>query len=325
MRLGLSEALSHPAPSAFHPGRATMLRLAGAAVFALSSLGLETRAFAAEPASGPAAGEAAASTRPAASGSSGSSGPPAPIRDNSFLVEEAYNQEAGVVQHINSFFGSLDNRDWLYTFTQEWPIAGQKSQLSYTLTLTDPGRSGGETGPGDMFVNYRYQVAGGGPERVAFAPRVSLLIPTGDEKENRGFGHYGVFVNLPLSVEFTSRLVGHSNLGGGWIPSARNAQGDEADLKACFVGQSLIYLARSDFNVMLEAVWAREEEVAASLKTDASSSFFVNPGLRWAINLPSGLQIVPGVSVPIGFGSSRGEEAFLLYLSFEHPFGSSTD
>ncbi len=301
MRLGVIAAPEN-VPLASSPGRRTGIRFAGALLFALSSLGIERPALAAESAT-----------------------TPVPIRDNSFLLEEAYNQDAGVVQHINSFFGSLENRDWLYTFTQEWPIKGQKNQLSYTLTLTDPGRSGGETGPGDMFLNYRYQVAGGGPERVAFAPRVSLLIPTGDEKEHRGFGHYGVFVNLPLSVEFTPHLVGHSNLGAGWVPSAKNAGGDEADLKATFVGQSLVWLARSNFNVMLEAVWAREEEVAANLETDESSSFFVNPGLRWAINLPSGLQIVPGVSMPIGFGSSHGEEAFLLYLSFEHPFGSPTD
>jgi hypothetical protein len=35
------------------------------------------------------------------------SGPPAPepgpIQDNSFLAEEAYNQEPGVVQHIQTF------------------------------------------------------------------------------------------------------------------------------------------------------------------------------------------------------------------------------
>ena len=322
MRLGVIDApRAVNAPAPVRPGRGARLRLAGAALFALSSLGIETPVLATESASSPAA--ESTQTAPPATGASPE--PPAPIRDNSFLLEEAYNQEAGVVQHINSFFGSLDNRDWLYTFTQEWPIRGQKNQLSYTLTLTDPGRLGGETGPGDMLLNYRYQVAGGGPERVAFAPRVSLLLPTGDEEENRGFGHWGVFVNLPLSVEFTPSLVGHSNLGAGWIPSARNADGDEADLKALFVGQSLIWLARSNFNVMLEAVWAKEEEVAANLETDKSSSFFVNPGLRWAINLPSGLQIVPGVSVPIGFGSSHGEEAFLLYLSFEHPFGSRAD
>lgn len=30
-------------------------------------------------------------------------GSSAPIQDNSFLIEEAYNQEFGVVQHINTF------------------------------------------------------------------------------------------------------------------------------------------------------------------------------------------------------------------------------
>jgi len=280
-----------------------MARLAGAAVLAGAML------CAAHPTM---ANDHATSTPAAA---------PPPIRDNSFLLEEAYNQEDHVVQHINSFYRSLDNRDWLYTFTQEWPFKGQKNQLSYTLTLTDPGRLGGGTGAGDTFLNYRYQWVGGGPERIAFAPRLSLLIPTGDEEKSRGFGAFGLFVNLPLSVEFTPYLVGHSNLGTGWIPSAKNAMGDDADLQAYFAGQSLIWLARQNFNVMLEAVWASEEEIAASIETDRSSSFFLNPGLRWAINLPSGLQIVPGVSLPIGLGSSRGEEAFLLYLSFEHPIG----
>jgi len=39
--------------------------------------------------------ESAQSAQPAAA--------PAAIEDNSFLIEEAYNQEAGVVQHISTF------------------------------------------------------------------------------------------------------------------------------------------------------------------------------------------------------------------------------
>ncbi len=42
------------------------------------------------------------------------------IEDNSFLVEEAYNQEAGVVQHIFNLTGSWDKQSgdkmWLMTF-----------------------------------------------------------------------------------------------------------------------------------------------------------------------------------------------------------------
>ena len=44
------------------------------------------------------------------------------IQDNSFLVEEAYNQEFGVVQHISGFTRFWDSKDWAYTFTQEWPV-----------------------------------------------------------------------------------------------------------------------------------------------------------------------------------------------------------
>ncbi|HUS20121.1 MAG TPA: hypothetical protein VMZ25_10765, partial [Terriglobales bacterium] len=55
--------------------------------------------------------------------------PPAPksvevpaIEDNSFLIEEAYNQEHGVVQHIQSFTRTWNSQDWVYSFTQEWPF-----------------------------------------------------------------------------------------------------------------------------------------------------------------------------------------------------------
>jgi len=243
------------------------------------------------------------------------------IKDNSFLVEEAYNQEAHVVQEINNFISLGPERDWLYVFTQEWPLGGMKNQLSYTLTLTDPGKLGGDTGLGDSFINYRYQVAGGGPQRVAFAPRVSLLVPTGDAKENRGLDAFGIVTNLPLSVQFNRHLVGHYNAGAAFIPSAENDQGDKADVTDYLLGQSLVWLARPTFNAVFEAVYTWEEEVTGPGTTDRTSSFVINPGVRWAINRQSGLQIVPGICVPIGVGPSRGDEALFLYLSFEHPFG----
>lgn len=58
------------------------------------------------------------------------------IQDNSFLVEEAYNQEAGVVQHIfNLGYGvdrlhGPDDREWAFSFTQEWPVFSQTHQFS---------------------------------------------------------------------------------------------------------------------------------------------------------------------------------------------------
>src|SRR3970040_1411458 len=45
------------------------------------------------------------------------------IEDNSYLIEEAYNQEEGVVQHIsNGLYFRKPQRDFVYSFTQEWPL-----------------------------------------------------------------------------------------------------------------------------------------------------------------------------------------------------------
>ena len=57
------------------------------------------------------------------------------IVDNSFLIEEAYNQERGVVQHISTFSRAVGTTNWVYAFTQEWPVRGQRHQLSYTIPV----------------------------------------------------------------------------------------------------------------------------------------------------------------------------------------------
>jgi hypothetical protein len=44
--------------------------------------------------------------------------------------------------------------------------------------------------------------------------------------------------------------------------------------------------------------------------------------VRWAYNFPIGSQIVPGIGVPIGVGASRGDRAFIVYMSFEHPLAA---
>src|SRR3712207_6147923 len=77
----------------------------------------------------------------------------APIQDNSFLIEEAYNQERGVVQHISVFNRPEEGGGWEYAFTQEWPFFGQRHQLSYTIPLLRvEGVGGGETGIGDVML-----------------------------------------------------------------------------------------------------------------------------------------------------------------------------
>ena len=250
-------------------------------------------------------------------------GPPK-IEDNSFLVEEAYNQEYGVVQHISTFqrtrFGA-----WSYAFTQEWPAPSQRHQFSYTIPMLRPDPEG-STGVGDIALNYRYQALGKDEEPLWFSPRVSLYLPTGSARKGRGAGGAGLEVMLPFSYAISDALVTHWDVGGALtrFDDGVGVRGTARGLKAA---ASAIWLVAPTFNLMLESV-ATHNEVPLGAGSYASiNSYVVSPGVRGAINFASGLQIVPGIAMPIGLGStttttgssSRQRDLF-LYLSFEHPF-----
>lgn len=224
---------------------------------------------------------------------------PAPIADNSFLIEEAYNQEARVVQHISAFFWSEGG--WWYTFTQEWPVFGQRSQLSYTVPLLDGGL-------GDFALNYRLQLVARG--NVAVSPRLTVILPTGRWQLGRGSGAAGIQVNLPVSARLSKRLVTHWNAGGTVTPNSR-FPGGGSTVWAWGLGVSAIYEPRHDLNVLVEMSWSGIE---------GNTEGLINPGIRWAHNLKNGLQIVPGIAVPISLWPESGAPALFLYLSFEHAF-----
>src|SRR5207248_7304221 len=78
------------------------------------------------------------------------------IQDNSFFVEEAYNQEPGVVQHILNVpvFFANGGKESTPTFTQEWPVFSQTHQFSYTTPHTFAEE---ESGLEDIRLNYRLQ------------------------------------------------------------------------------------------------------------------------------------------------------------------------
>jgi hypothetical protein len=257
-----------------------------------------------------------------AAGSAAQQVKPKQIQDNSFLVEEAYNQDEGVVQHISTFTRLWNSRDWTYSFTQEWPgLHNPRNQYSYTVNLVSAGafpRSG--PGLGDIELNYRYQVLGTSDTRLAFAPRLSLLLPTGNSRVGRGSGSAGLQTDLPVSFLITPWLASHSNAGATWLPRARDAAGDRALATGVNLGQSFIWLAKPRFNLMFETYWTAADVVVGAGRTQRQQTLLLNPGARWAFNFASGLQIVPGVAVPLGAGPSAGEKGLLLYLSFEHPF-----
>lgn len=233
------------------------------------------------------------------------------IEDNSFLLEEAYNQEPGVIQHISAF-QYMKGENWMYTFTEEWPVPNQKHQLSLTIQVMDINN----TGLGDVGLNYRYQAIF--TDRLAFSPRFSLLFPTGDYKKGRGNGVLGYQINLPLSYICSRKLVTHYNLGATYVPGAKSEGDSLSDITNINYGASAIVLLTETLNFMFEV----SGNTAITKLNDSSSEtrnfLLLNPGFRYAINCKSGLQIVPGVAVPIGIGPSSGQIGIFAYLSFEH-------
>ena len=239
------------------------------------------------------------------------------IQDNSFLIEEAYNQESGIVQHISTF-DRTSGGDWAYGFTQEWPLGGIRHQLSYTIPVENIEGLG--TGLGDVALNYRHQLVGNPEAATVFAPRLSLLLPTGDHEEGRGAGALGLQTNLPLSLVLAPHLVTHWNAGATLTPSAKSQLGEEATTTSFHLGASAIWLLRPRFSLMLEALWLSSGEVVRTGETVRDESLLLNPGIRAAFNLANDLQIVPGVAYTIDLGSGSDEDALFVYLSFEHPF-----
>ena len=241
-----------------------------------------------------------------------------PIQDNSFLVEEAYNQEDGVIQHI-SFFQLLSTGDWAFTQTDEWPLRSLKHQLSLTIAATHAEGYPG-AGFGDTYINYRYQLVGSGDTRLAISPRVSLLLPTGRAASDRGMGGAGLQVNLPLSFALTKRFTTHWNVGTTWVPRAQDQYHQRATSLGANLGQSVVWNVNPRFNALVETVWISSPQVAGPGVTTPDKNLFISPGIRWSHNCKNGLQIVPGVGLPIGLGPSGGQVGAIFYLSFEHGF-----
>lgn len=219
------------------------------------------------------------------------------LTDNSFLLEEAYNQEAGVVQHVGKF--SRDSGDaWEIEVSEEWPAPSIRHQLSWALPY---GSSGGHSGFGDPSVGYRYQLLGAAGGDVALAPSIVMTIPRGGSEVSSEFS-----LTIPISYRWNDRFTTHTNVGIG----RSKLDGASAE-NSIFLGQSLVWMARPEWNLLVESTWEQGAD---------DDVLLLSPGFRFlAHEGKSGLAIVPGIAVPFEIGG-ESSRSVLLYLSFEHPF-----
>lgn len=234
------------------------------------------------------------------------------LEDNSFLAEEAYNQDPRVVQHIST--AELHHGATLFSFTQEWPVHGQRRQLSYTLTADqDNGFR-----MGDGLLNFRYQAVGKGEDKVWVAPRLSAIIPVGDANKLGGNGGYGLDGVIPVSWEAAERLTMNLDVGGTWRPSAENALGAKAGTFEPYMAASAIIFVTPMFNLLAETTWRGSETVVSDGHASRTSDHALLLGARYGFNLPGHLQLVPGAAWMPAIDDTPTRS--FLYFSAEHPF-----
>jgi hypothetical protein len=232
---------------------------------------------------------------------------PFQITDNSFLVEEAYNQGPGIFQNILGF--TRQSGVWQLAFTQEWPAPGVRHQLSYTLSTVSTA-SGEDFG--DVLLNYRFQALEEGPGRPAFSPRASLIIPSGRPAD--GAGEAGLQVNLPVSKQHNDF---HFNANGGftWLP-----RGERADLMSPSLAGSAIYRLRPMFHLMLESVASFVAAETPQGTVERTRLITISPGVRGGWNVAEDAQVILGFAVPYTRASGESSTGVFLYFSYEIPF-----
>lgn len=250
----------------------------------------------------------------------GRGGPP--VQDNSFLVEEAYNQEAGTVHHALLLQHARHGSGWVLGFSQEWPLQGQRHQVGFTLPFIHsetPG-IGSASGVGDLLVNYRFQAVGAPGTSIWVAPRATVLVPSGAWQHGRGAGSVGLQFAVPATLELAPTLTAHLNGSLTLWRAARDVVGARASMASVSGGASLVWLPLPGLNFLTEVIVEDAAEVAGPGSVSRRGAVFLAPGVRGAHNMGNGLQIVPGIAYAIGLGHAGSDSALLLYLSVEHRF-----
>ena len=230
------------------------------------------------------------------------------IRDNSFLIEEGYNQEHGVVQHI------LTNQAVWYAqtevdptsnfdFTQEWPMVGERVQWSYTLRLAVPFEAAA--------MHFRYQWMNERDHALSMAPRLSFLLAYETDRPLENM--LGYQVNVPISKEFDRKRMGHANIGATFTPPLTGQVSlDNHESWTYHAGGSIIYALRMNVHVMTEFL--------SYIHSDRQPTYIINPGVRYAVNPSRDAQWVFGTGLPLQFGNRIESYGMFLYMSLEHDF-----
>jgi hypothetical protein len=233
---------------------------------------------------------------------------PMSIEDNSFLLEEAFNQTPGVIQctainHIKRGVAELN-------FECEMPMKGELHQLSVSV----PAKVFQSTvGLEDIMISYRPLVFGR-HRWVMATPRLSVILPSG--KASRGFGNglWGIECNVALTKQLSRRLISHVNLRSSSFLKNLMHESQQNRFHYQSAGTSLIFAAAKGFDLMAEVTTSNE---GPGFSRASSWNFIGNPGFRFCLKINEFL-VVPGISTPLALLSGRPTlSQVLFYISIE--------
>ena len=187
------------------------------------------------------------------------------FEDNSFLLQEAINQEKGVMQFISNFyFDNLRGGDFLYSFTHEIPVSSTRHQINYTFyyhVLQKTASAEKSDGIGDLNIGYQF-MATGKKDWAMVVPGITLILPTGKAISGNGTGGLGGQINLAVTKRLSHSIITHYNAGFTFISKADRytstiASGKilsfEKDIQYKNIGASVIWYQSRKFNWLLEA------------------------------------------------------------------------
>lgn len=243
----------------------------------------------------------------------------AKIEDNSFLLEEAFNQDWGAYQFIQKYQTFEASKTYQYSFENEIPITDKKHQFSYEIPY-QRAQDIEHGAIGDITLNYRWQPLN--RDGFMLADRFGLIFPTGRVEKGSGAGVYGFEFMQAATMTVSDDFMAHWNFGFSILPHAKtDSTSKRRTLTSITTGASFVYLMKDDFNIMLEGLLESGQGLAEDGTKVNETSFTINPGLRYALDLVwKDMQIVPGISFPVELLNAPTEHGVFVYLSFELKF-----
>lgn len=241
------------------------------------------------------------------------------IEDNSFYLEEGFNQDAGMVQFIQSYEMSTRVSQGLYDLTIEMPITDKVHQWSYGFEALNKGNEGRQD-IGDSVLSYRYQSLN--RDGYLMAERFGLILPTGSVEHETSNGVLGLDFKYAATIPVATLWMNHWNVGSRILPnSKRFKQKVRVSEQEYSLATSGVYLYSDHLNLILEAIFTNFNGFGDEGEKITENAITLNPGIRVDFDIDwNATQVVPGISFPARFVGGLIEQGILFYLSFEPNF-----